>query len=117
MVLVHLAVWLAFFSLILMVPPRYEQRFRDFNMRLPAATEVVIAIAHWTANYWYVLLVWSPFLLAADSAILHVLRSRRQTGLAWSWFLVGVAAPLLLGLAMGGSLYLADAKLREAQSR
>jgi type II secretory pathway component PulF len=78
MVLAHLAGWSALFGYVLTVPPRYEQRFREFNMQLPAASQMVFAVARWAGNYWYVLLVCLPFLLAADAALVHVLRSRKQ---------------------------------------
>src|SRR4051794_23322803 len=41
--------------IMLFIIPKFEKIFKDFNMKLPALTEMLMATSKWFANYWYVL--------------------------------------------------------------
>src|SRR3954452_12803170 len=41
--------------IMLFIIPKFEKIFKDFNMKLPALTEMLMAVSHWFGQYWYVL--------------------------------------------------------------
>src|SRR3954447_13623442 len=41
--------------IMLFIIPKFEKIFKDFNMKLPALTEMLISISQWFSKYWYVL--------------------------------------------------------------
>jgi type IV pilus assembly protein PilC len=41
--------------IMLFIIPKFEKIFKDFNMKLPQMTEMLIATSQWFAKYWYVL--------------------------------------------------------------
>ena len=40
---------------MIFIIPKFEKIFKDFNMKLPDLTEMLMATSRWFANYWYVL--------------------------------------------------------------
>jgi hypothetical protein len=77
--------------------PRAERVFRDFNMKLPAATELTVVVARWLANYWYVLPPFGFLWLILAGALLGALRQRHRS-LGWLWALLLLLLPLLVGV-------------------
>src|SRR5215472_2168601 len=41
--------------IMLVIIPKFEKIFKDFNMKLPAITEALMATSRWFGQYWYVL--------------------------------------------------------------
>ncbi len=41
--------------IMLYIIPKFEKIFKDFNMKLPVLTEMLIACSQWFSKYWYVL--------------------------------------------------------------
>ena len=41
--------------IMLYIIPKFEKIFKDFNMKLPWITEMLMATSRWFATYWYVL--------------------------------------------------------------
>jgi type IV pilus assembly protein PilC len=41
--------------IMLFIIPKFEKIFKDFNMKLPGLTEMLIDVSRWFSNYWYVL--------------------------------------------------------------
>ncbi|MGH9677670.1 MAG: type II secretion system F family protein, partial [Candidatus Acidiferrum sp.] len=41
--------------IMLFIIPKFEKIFKDFNMKLPWITEMLIDVSRWFGNYWYVL--------------------------------------------------------------
>jgi len=41
--------------IMLFIIPKFEKIFKDFNMKLPVLTEMLIATSQWFSKYWYVL--------------------------------------------------------------
>jgi type IV pilus assembly protein PilC len=41
--------------IMLFIIPKFEKIFKDFNMKLPQMTEMLIATSQWFGKYWYVL--------------------------------------------------------------
>jgi len=41
--------------IMLFIIPKFEKIFKDFNMKLPAITEMLMNTSRWFTNYWYVL--------------------------------------------------------------
>jgi type II secretory pathway component PulF len=121
---VLLATGMALVHAIVAAPLLYEVRvrvpeklrvFREFNMRLPAATQYYADASLWFGAPVGNLLVLVGFLVV-DGFFLWFLLREHPT-LAWLWFLAVIA--LLLLLAGGGelSMWLAQRKLDEALSR
>ena len=41
--------------IMLVIIPKFEKIFKDFNMKLPWITEALMSTSRWFGNYWYVL--------------------------------------------------------------
>jgi type IV pilus assembly protein PilC len=41
--------------IMLFIIPKFEKIFKDFNMKLPWLTEMLMAVSRWFGQYWYVL--------------------------------------------------------------
>jgi hypothetical protein len=98
------------------IPPRYEKRFSDYKIRLPAATEAAFALAHRVTSRPDLLPAPLLFLLGLDAAGLLVLRWCGERGWSWVWFLVVLALLLLPMTLTGAGSYLAEWKLQETLS-
>src|SRR5438874_12844401 len=82
----HLALWLLLVREVMFTLPASERTFADYNMRLPALTQLIITFfkfAEGAPAVWFVL----P---AVDTIVLVVLHRRRQLLLLilWSVFLL-----------------------------
>lgn len=99
------------FYLLLVSVPQYEKIFKDFGMKLPEMTVLVIKLSRLCAGYWYVLV---PCIGAADVAIMLALNRIRQTGLLTAWgLLVWLAQMLLMGLIVAAvTLPMNDLEIR-----
>lgn len=53
-VVIMVAVAILTFIMIYIIP-KFEKIFRDFNLKLPEMTEILMSTSHWVANYWYVM--------------------------------------------------------------
>ena len=49
-----MAVGILTFIMIFIIP-KFEKIFKDFNMKLPGLTQMLMDTSRWFANYWYVL--------------------------------------------------------------
>jgi hypothetical protein len=115
-VVLHAFLWCAVVASLLLYVPRAEKLFRDFNMTLPAVTMLVLAVARWVGNYWYILPFWLVYLLAADGGLL-VLFYRRRRSLAWAWGLLNAAVPVVLGVLAFLTIQMPMWKLLDGLSR
>src|SRR4051794_10302848 len=87
MALVHAALGGLFLYVVLVLAPRQVAAFRDFNMKLPAATGFVLALANWLASWTYLVPAAVVLLLAADTILLAAFRHRLEARmLARVWF-------------------------------
>src|SRR5262249_46924350 len=109
----HLAFWFLLAWEVMFTLPASERTFADYNMRVPAFTELCLVffrVAEKAPAIWFVL----PVL---DAVVLVVLYRQRQLLLLilWSVFLL-----ILLALALGAlelGIHLAMVKLQEGLSR
>jgi type IV pilus assembly protein PilC len=53
-VVISVAVGILTFIMVCIIP-KFEKIFKDFNMKLPALTDMLIATSRWFASYWYVI--------------------------------------------------------------
>src|SRR5436190_15031860 len=53
-VVITVAMLILTFIMIYIIP-KFEKIFKDFKMKLPALTEMLMATSRWFATYWYVL--------------------------------------------------------------
>jgi hypothetical protein len=116
--LVHGAAWVALVLVLLLVVPRYDKMFKDFGLKLPLLTEMVVAASRWVVRYWYVLVPAGVVLLALDAAVLHGLRLAPATRiLSWLWFLLILAGTLVALLVVWLAVAHPMAKLHEGLTR
>jgi type II secretory pathway component PulF len=114
-VAVHGVLWFILCMCVLIMAPRVERTYRDFDMKLPALTESVLELSHWMAAYYYVLPILAlPFILL-DAAVFWLCRSSPQLrilSVLWAifMFLILLTAFALLTV----SLLLPGAKLAES---
>ena len=96
----------------MIIVPRFEKTFRDFNLRLSDATLFVLGVARWLNNYWYVLVPFFFVGLVLDGAIVYLLhRSRRTRRWSYVWAFGVVLLILLFSGCMGGFVYEPYSKL------
>jgi hypothetical protein len=109
----HLALWLLLVREVMFTLPASERAFADYNMRLPALTQLFFSffkVAEAAPAIWFVL----PVL---DGIVLVVLHRQRQLLLLILW---SVLLLILLALALGAlefGIQLALLKLQEGLSR
>ena len=73
--------------------PRYRKTFMEYNMDLPALTNLVNAVSSWLSLYWYVAVIFAVGLIVADALLLVRLGGLpTRRGRLWAW---GVAGSLL----------------------
>jgi type II secretory pathway component PulF len=110
--------WITWLFGMLFYAPRTEKLLKDFNMKVPAFTQWVLAASRWLGAYWYILLAPLLFLLAVAGAVDYVLRREPRTRrLCWLWFGLMLALPLALILCSLLGLWLPVLKLQEGLSR
>jgi type II secretory pathway component PulF len=114
-ILLAILLWIIVAVEFVFVVPLYERIFRDFQVVLPFAAEVVIATSRWFVKYFYILPV--PFVIlgiavaASTWAIRHSLQKR---GLGLLWCALMLLLPALVGFLIWFSCYLPYAELLEA---
>jgi type II secretory pathway component PulF len=102
----HLLLWLAFCHFLIVVVPRQEKTFRDYDMTVPDLTLTVLSAAHWANDNWLAAVAALSGLLGLDALVMVLLRRLagwRKT--AWHWFvLVSLLAILALAWETLGML-------------
>ncbi len=92
----HLAFGVITLWLLLRLVPQYVKIFKDFDVKLPDMTIMVIDLSQLFAKFWFAL---APCLGAGDFAIMFDLNRTGHTRLMTTWgVLVCLAAMLLIGL-------------------
>src|SRR5438309_11519525 len=70
----HGMLWMAFWGGMILLVPKLERTFRDFDMKVPRLTENVMEVSHLVGTYFYLLpLVMLPF-FALDGGIYVICR-------------------------------------------
>lgn len=112
--LVHVCIAGGIVSRIASVGPRYDQRFREYNLRLPMLTEHLLSVTRVQGSEAPTWVLGGLALL--DLAILAGLARWERP--MWKWWFWGVLVFLLLGWPFVELvLFLPEWKLREALSR
>jgi type II secretory pathway component PulF len=100
-IVVHGILWTGFLVLLVRVVPRFKRIFADFQMKLPAATEVAIDLSDWMADYWYLQALALPVALALDGGIAYWLYFNRETRwLYWLWFTSIAIVPVCVSCSL-----------------
>jgi hypothetical protein len=111
---VHVVIAGGMLSRVAMAGPRYEQRYRDYNMRLPDLTEGLLRVTRaggGAIDPW----VFGGFAVLNLAVHICLARWERPTWKYWFW---GVLIVLLLGWPLVELiLFLPEWKLREGLSR
>ena len=59
--------------IMIFVIPKFEQIFRDFKLKLPTVTEVLLTISRWFANdYGWAYVLFSPFAIVAIYRLIRI---------------------------------------------
>jgi hypothetical protein len=111
---VHVCIAGGMVSRVAMIGPRYEQRYREYNLRLPWLSEQVLAASRMQAGGAD---PWVFASLALTDLMVLAAFARWERPL-WKWWFWGVLVVLLLGWPLVElALLLPEWKLREALSR
>jgi type II secretory pathway component PulF len=100
--------FLGWFGTMLFLVPGFERDFVDLKLKLPYATELIIAGSRWTVKYWYVAVAGLLFPgLGMSCAISYLVRHRVSNGM-WSviWFGFLIGFPLIGHLLVWMGLFL-----------
>jgi type II secretory pathway component PulF len=110
---VHVALVLVLFVLYVSSVPAAKKLFDEFGMTLPLATQAIIRLSNWVAEFWWALVPMFLLFVAADFGLLMVLRGRGKW-LARLWF---TSVSIVLGAFVGFTIFaveLPKAKLLDA---
>jgi type II secretory pathway component PulF len=98
--LFHVLAWLAFLLTLMVCVPKVEVPLRDFNMKMPDSTLLVLQISHLMHSLGFASLLVVPLLMAADLIVLRALDRPDSTRILrelWSGLIFALP---VLGLAM-----------------
>jgi len=94
--LLHLVPWAVLAGTYLLVVPKFEQTFADFDLQLPAITILVLWMSHFIISHWWVVCFVVPPAMVSDLIVVYWCRRHRANALvrlAWSLLVWGL--PLL----------------------
>src|SRR5258708_5228873 len=112
--LVAAILWIVIAAELLFVVPQFERAFMDFQMKLPLATEAVIACSRWCIKYWYVLAMQMAMIAAVMAALTWLVRHRlRKRWLSGVWCLAMLLLPASIAFLTWLFCYLLMEKLLE----
>jgi hypothetical protein len=89
-VVLAVTLWIAVVGELLFVVPEFERIFMDFHMRVPLATEAIVACARWCMKYPYVLPMPLAMIGVSTWLIRHRVGKRWLSGL---WCLAMLLLP------------------------
>jgi hypothetical protein len=102
---------LALQELCVFAPARLGM-YRNFDLRLPEATQALFPITRWFALYWYVLgLAAVPGLAVVVLITFWLRHGLRSAVLSWLWGLLLILPPLAILELTGWALFLPDHSL------
>jgi type II secretory pathway component PulF len=114
----HAVVWLFWLAGMVAAKSYLMRTFQGFNMKLPAATEMLLAASRWLEVGWYVPLALLAAGLAVDGMVGYLLRrSASMNQFRWVWSAAMLAVPVLLILFSFLSLWLPLIKLQQGLAR
>jgi type II secretory pathway component PulF len=102
-VAIHSLLWITWLLGLLMWAPRAERIFRNFNMRVPGITELVLSLSRFVSIYLLFAGIGLCLFLGADGLIYYRLRSsaRRFRSELWSLVMILLPALVIVGTAIG----------------
>jgi hypothetical protein len=103
--------WIAVAVELTFVVPHYERLFADFRVKVPWATEVVIASSRWCIKYWYVLIVLAIAGVGLSTILIRHLAQKPWLG--FTWCVAILLLPLLVGFSIWFFCYWPYLKLLE----
>jgi type II secretory pathway component PulF len=104
--------WIVIAAEMLFVVPEFERIFVDFHMRLPLATEAIIACSRWCVKYWYVLAMQMAMAAGGMAALTWLIRHRvRKNWLSSLWCLAMLLVPAAIAFLTWLACYLPMEKL------
>ena len=112
MLAAHGVAALVFVGFMCKVVPSYAKIFADFDLELPAMTQLVIQLSYLTLSYWYLLML---AVIVLDGALLFVL-NLSPPWLAWvKWVWFGLF-PLIVLVGIGLAMFALSVPLAEMGS-
>jgi type II secretory pathway component PulF len=109
-------VWLlVFFWFAIWFVPPYERTFRDFGMRLPWATEMVLTLGRGVIPYGVLLVLAFITADGIGSFLLHQSAPRRVVRVLWSGLMIAV--PVFAIIVTAVAVWLPSTKFQEMLSR
>jgi type II secretory pathway component PulF len=109
-----LLLWSGLSMQLLILVPRYERTYRDFNMDLPTPTELALALARWFTTVWPLV---APVGLVVFTLAAYALRRLDSPRARLGWVLAMVLTPALLNLALWLACYWPLRGMLDALSR
>ena len=96
LVVLSLALCLAWIWQMMFVIPEYERLFAEFRMRVPAFTQVTIDCSRLFVEFWYILVFFTLFVAYPVIAYVsyHLRHRSNQPGLSRLWFVLIIGLPL-----------------------
>ena len=84
-VVMSVAVGILTFIMIKIVP-EFRKIFIEFDLELPAMTEMLVAVSDWTVNYWYLI----PGIPITIWLMIKLIRKFRHGRIGWDQFIIKV---------------------------
>jgi len=106
--------WCVLVVTFLLFVPVMKRKFDEFGLKLPMATELVIDVSMWAADYWWCVIpgvVPFALILGFLTYLVRVHVRSLLLRMVWTFFLIGV--PVLCLIFVWLSLWLPWLKLQE----
>ncbi|MFL5342799.1 MAG: hypothetical protein ACJ8F7_21915 [Gemmataceae bacterium] len=116
--LVAALLWIALIIVLVVIVPQRKKHYDQLGLQLPVATQVVIDVSMWFADYWWEIVIFMAPVFVVATIVTYFVRHRSDRGtLVAFWTFLLLAPPILAQLIVWGALFLAQQKLLEGLSR
>lgn len=103
---VHALLLVGLLAALVIEVPRFREIFLSFGTDLPAVTALLIDLACYARQFWFLLLPVLGALIAADGWVFYSLYRARRTAWAWAWWMLILLLLLMASWALVVGLFL-----------
>lgn len=90
----HGSLWILLLGMMLWYVPSFGKIFKEFEVALPAMTELAISASYFSINFWYAVVFAVMVLAAADLMLLYAMYLHpKLAALRWLWLTLMLFAP------------------------
>lgn len=72
--------------IMIFIVPQFEQIFVDFDLELPAMTQLLVSMSNWTVKFWYLI----PLIPTSIWLFIKLVRKFKQGRMGWDQYIIKV---------------------------